>query len=85
MPTPFALTQSAAMVKAMAKEYGKFPTEVLRLEPWEYYLNLVITFPEYLKKAQRRKKRDKAEKALGYNPIRKLIEQMRRAIGKDDG
>lgn len=69
------------MVRALAREYGKFPSEVLRLEPWEYYLNVVITWPEQVKKERRRKERKKEEKRLGYNPVRKWIEQMKQAIG----
>ncbi len=80
MPTPFALSQSAAMVKAMAKEYGKLPAEILRMEPGEFYLNLVITFPEIVKKRKRRERREREEKKLGYNPIRKWIEQMRETL-----
>ena len=84
MPTPFALTESAKMVRALAREYGRLPTEILRMEPGEFYLNLVMTFPEIVTKRKRHEWRDKEERKLGYNPIRRLIENLKSiANGRD--
>ncbi len=64
----------------MAEKYGRLPTEIMRQEPGEFYLNLVVTFPEIVKKRKRREWREREEKKLGYNPIRKWIEQMRETL-----
>lgn len=53
------------------------PSQILRQSPDEFYLNLVVTYPEALKKKKRLEERRRQERRLGYNPIKKLLDFFR--------
>jgi hypothetical protein len=68
------------MVVALAERYHRFPAEVMNQTPDEFYFNLIVSFPEDLKRKRRREERVKKEALLGYNPVRRLIESMKREL-----
>ncbi len=66
------------LVDALAQRYSKLPTDILELTPADFHLNLCIAFPEQIQKKHRRAERKAAEHSLGYNPVRRFIEMMKR-------
>lgn len=68
------------MVRSLAEKYGRLPSEILKQTPAEFYLNLVVSFPETVTRPRRHRWREAEEKKLGYNPIKKWIEQMKEAV-----
>lgn len=67
------------MVGVLAEKYHRLPSEILKLDPRDFYLNLAVAFPEGARHRKRMKERIEKERKLGYDPVKKLLNHLKSA------